>query len=488
MSGFDTLQPKAVWEIFREISKVPRDSGDEAAAMKMLARWAGARNLESKQDAVGNLLVSIPATPGHESAEPVVIQGHVDMVCERAAGSSHDFTRDPISIVIDGDWVRAEGTTLGADNGIGVAMGLANAIDRSVVHPPVEVLLTVDEERGLTGAAGIEPGFFRSQRMINLDSEEDDGIFIGCAGGRDTVYTIPIEKRDPPTGFETRQVTIGGLAGGHSGLDINRNRGNAIKILVRALLRAAEGTPIEIASISGGTKRNAIARDATARVAVPKEEIESFEDQVRCSVGAIRREEAGEVDHSLEVTIEPAAESGSFGREPSMRILNLLAAIPHGVVAMSQAIPDLVESSTNLGVVETREAEVRIHCCSRSSVASALGGLVLQHRAIGRVSGATVSQPEGYPGWKPNPESELLKIARRQYVESLGTEPKLKAIHAGLECGLFTEKYPSLDIVSFGPNIVDAHSPRERVEIESVAKIWRLLAAVLQNLADRVTS
>lgn len=382
MSGIDALEPRAIWAVFAEMSRHPRGSGNEAGVMSAVERWAAARNLPTRRDAVGNMLVAIPATPGRESAAPILVQGHVDMVCEKNAATPHDFTKDPIRLHIDGEWVCAEGTTLGADNGIGCAMGLGLADSAGLVHGPIEVLLTVDEERGLTGASHIERGFFTARRMINLDSEEDHGIFIGCAGGRDTVLTLQ-GNRGPLSAGIPRLVSITGLVGGHSGLDINRNRGNAIKLLTRALLASRGEDGFRIASIAGGSLRNAIPREASATVVVAPGRVEVFEASVRKTVQMIHDEELAGIDDGIGVTIESAGAADAFDEASSGRILALLAAIPNGVLAMSRRVDDLVESSTNLGVVRTEKCAVRIVCCSRSSVMSSLAGIALQHRALG---------------------------------------------------------------------------------------------------------
>lgn len=483
MGKLDKLQPAAVWRIFESMTQIPHGSGNETAIQNMFKAWADERGLPWTEDKVGNLLVRIPATKGLEKAAPVLVQGHVDMVCEKNAATKHDFARDPLKLKIEGDWVTAEGTTLGADNGIGVAMGLALADDPSVPHGPVEVLLTVDEERGLTGAAGIEPGFFSSRRMINLDSEEDTAIFIGCAGGRDTVFTLKNRAARAPKDSVGRKVTVSGLLGGHSGLDIHKNRGNAIKILTRALLKAAERMDVRLVEINGGSMRNAIPREAEAKVVIPGTEGRSFKKIVDECLARVQAEELAGIDDGFTWKVAAVQAPRAFSLESSHTTLNLLAAIPNGVTAMSPAIAGLVESSTNLGVVKTDGARVRCVCCSRSSVMSALDGLVTQHRAIGLAAGAQVEQPEGYPGWKPNLQSGLLAVTRGKYKSAFGQEAELLAIHAGLECGLLTEKYPDLDIVSFGPNIRGAHSPDEKVQISSVQKIWKLFGATMQDLA-----
>jgi dipeptidase D len=483
MGKLDKLQPAAVWKIFEKMSDIPRGSGNEAAVMDMFKAWADEHSLAWKQDKVGNVLVSIPGTKGLEKSSPLLIQGHVDMVCEKNAATKHDFEKDPLKLKINGDWVSAEGTTLGADNGIGVAMGLALAEEKNVAHGPVEVLLTVDEERGLTGAAGVQAGFFKSRKMINLDSEEDEAIFIGCAGGRDSQFLLKNRSTRAPKDSAGRKVTIYGLKGGHSGLDIHQHRGNAIKILTRALQAAAKEMDVRLVEINGGSMRNAIPREAEAKVAIDRKLGRKFKQTVDACLKQIQAEELAGNDDGFAWKVAAVQAPRCFSLGSSKTTLGLLASIPSGVTSMSLDIQGLVESSTNLGVVKSDGAKVRIVCCSRSSVMSALGELVAQHRSIGELAGAEVEQPEGYPGWKPNLKSPLLAVTRAKYKQAFGVDAELLAIHAGLECGLLTEKNPSLDIVSFGPNIRGAHSPDEKVQISSVQKIWKLFAATVKEVA-----
>ncbi len=483
MGKLDRLEPAAVWRIFEQMSGIPRGSGEEAAVQAMFKAWAAERGLPCKEDKVGNLLISIPASKGLEKAKPVLIQGHVDMVCEKNSGTKHDFAVDPIKLKIEGDWVTADGTTLGADNGIGCAMGLALADDPSVKHGPIEVLLTVDEERGLTGAANVGKGFFASRTMINLDSEQDDAIFVGCAGGRDTQYTLKNRGTRAPKDSAGRKVAISGLLGGHSGLDIHKGRGNAIKILTRALLAAAELMEVRIVEINGGSMRNAIPREAEAKVVVPSAMGRRFKQTVDAMLQRIADEELKGADDGFRWQVSAVQAPRCLSLDSSRRVLDLLAAIPNGVLGMSRDIEGLVESSSNLGVVKTDGGTVGVVCCSRSSVMATLDGIVRQHAAIGAMAGAVTVQPEGYPGWKPNLGSAVLAATRARYKQIFGSEAELLAIHAGLECGLLTEKYPDLDIVSFGPNITGAHSPDEKVQISSVQKIWTLFTGTLEHLA-----
>jgi len=483
MGTYDDLQPRSVWQIFSEMAKIPRGSGNEAAVMAMFKQWATARGLAWREDEVGNLLVTLPASPGRERVAPILVQGHVDMVCEKNAATRHDFAKDPIDLRVDGDWVTAEGTTLGADNGIGVAMGLALALEPGVLRGPVEVLLTVDEERGLTGAAGLAADFFASRRMINLDSEEDGAIFMGCAGGRDSVLKLSLRAGKAPKSMVGRRIAVKGLRGGHSGLDINTGRGNANTLLARALRDAARAMPLRVARIHGGLLRNAIPREAEARVLVPDAKAREFKQRVDDYLNRVIAEELRDADPGLAWQIGSCKLEKAWSDADSRRLLDLVAALPNGVLGMSRALPDLVETSSNVGVVRSDGNEVAITCCSRSSVMSRLDHLASVHEALARLAGAEIVQPAGYPGWQPNPASPLLQTVIGQYERLFGARPHLKAVHAGLECGLFLASYPDLDIVSFGPNIVGAHSPDEKVQISSVQKTWSLFCSVLEELA-----
>lgn len=480
MGKLDALQPAHVWRIFEAMNDIPRGSGEEAAVQAMFKAWADARKLKWQEDAVGNLLITIPATPGREGAAPILIQGHVDMVCEKNSGTKHDFSRDPIAMVVDGDWVTAEGTTLGADNGIGVAMGLALA-DADVPHGTVEVLLTIDEETGLTGAQNLQPGWFQSRRMINLDSEEDGAVFVGCSGGRDSTFTVTNRAAKAPATTVGRKITLSGLLGGHSGLDIHRGRGNANVLLARALHAAAAKMPVRIVSFDGGSKRNAIPREAVAVVAVAESRAREFKQLVDALLTTAKAEELIGADDGFAWKVTPVRADRCLSADASARLLDLLVAIPNGVLAMSRALPDLVETSSNLGVVESDGGKVTITCCSRSSVMGSLDHLAGRHLALAALAGCDIVQTGGYPGWQPSLASPLLKITTDRYAATFGREPELKAVHAGLECGLFTEKYPGLDIVSFGPNIHGAHSPDEKVQISSVQRTWDLFAAVIDH-------
>ena len=483
MSKYEALEPKPVWQIFGAMAAIPHGSGDEAAIQAMFKKWAADRNLECKEDKVGNLLITIPGTKGLEKKKPVLIQGHVDMVCEKNSDTKHDFEKDPIKLLVKGDWVTADGTTLGADNGIGVAMGLALADDKKAKHGPIEVLLTVDEERGLTGAANVQPGWIKSTRMINLDSEEDAAMFMGCAGGRDSVISLTLKGGKAPKDMVGRKIVLKGLNGGHSGLDIHTGRGNANKLLARALHYAANCMTVRVQQFDGGMLRNAIPREAEARVLVPADKARDFKKLVDGFLSQVKVEELIGADDGFEWRVGACKVEKAWSVGETHRLLCLLTAIPHGVLAMSRTIDGLVESSTNLGVVKTKGNKVAITCCSRSSAMSYLNYLAGQHKALAGMAGATINQPEGYPGWMPNPASPILKVTVAKYEKLFKVKPELKAIHAGLECGLLLENYPKMDIVSFGPNIEGAHSPDEKVQISSVQKIWKLFTAVVEELA-----
>ncbi len=484
MSAIAKLKPTSVWAVFDRMSEIPRGSGNEAAVQSMFKAWAAERGLGCKQDKVGNLLITIPATKGMEKRPAVLVQGHVDMVCEKNSATKHDFTKDPLKLVKKGDWVSAEGTTLGADNGIGVAMGLALADEKGLKHPKVECLLTVDEERGLTGAAGVEAGFFTARRMINLDSEQDDAIFIGCSGGQDSILTLKNKKVALGKGLVGRKVSVQGLLGGHSGLDIHKNRGNAIKILTRCLLAVREQVDFKLASIDGGSMRNAIPREAAATVAVPEADVKLFKKLIDAQAARIISQELKGVDDGCIVKVGTCKLTHSLGGNCTTRTLTMLDSLPSGVLTMSLAIAGLVETSSNVGVVSTDGGRVRIVCCSRSSNTSALEGLARRHRSLSAMlfDRCEIVQEGGYPGWLPNTSSVMVKTTAAMYKTTFKKEAELLAIHAGLECGLLTEKYPDLDIVSFGPNITGAHSPDEQVSVSSVAKIWTLFTRTLAKL------
>ncbi len=478
------LDPRALWRHFADLTRIPRPSKNEEAAAAYVVEQARARGLEASRDAAGNVVVRVPATPGREKAPTVILQSHLDMVGEKNKDVAHDFDRDPIRARVDGEWVTATGTTLGADNGIGVAAALATLTDPAVKHGPLELLFTIDEETGLTGAARLEPSLLRGRTLLNLDSEEDGVIFVGCAGGRDTHLELRPEWTAPAPGSTGLRIEIGGLRGGHSGLNIHEGRGNALKLVARILFTAAEqGVPFGLASVRGGSKHNAIPREAEALVAVSPDAKAKLEGIAACLVEGFRTELRG-VDDGLTFKAEPAALPdrvlAAAGRDALVR---LLISLPHGLLAVSRDIPGLTETSNNVAVVDVADGRVRVVTSSRSSVASSLQGLLDTVRAAGELSGAAVETKDGYPGWQPNLASPALGVVREVYRKRWGKEPHVTAIHAGLECGLLGEKFPGLDMVSFGPQIEGAHSPDERVHVASVARFWDALKDVLERLS-----
>jgi len=484
--SIEGLDPKALWKHFDKIRSIPHCSGHEEQLAEYLLSYAKGRNLEAKKDPNGNVVIKVPATPGYESAPVVVLQGHMDMVCEKDSDVEHDFSKDPIQLEFDGDWLTAKGTTLGADNGIGLAAALAVIDSEDVVHGPLELLFTVDEEVGLTGAGKLQGDFLEGKKLINLDSEELGAIYIGCSGGGDTTIKVPVKFVDAPVGTKGYIVKVSGLRGGHSGIDIHEQRGNAIKILGRVLWKASRMQPCHLTSIRGGNKRNAIPREAEAEVMV----LETAIDEVSKIIGDEAErifEELGGREKELSVRIEPAEnfQTRIMDEESQKVVLNIILALPHGVEAMSYDIPGLVETSNNLATISTGGDEVVIGTSTRSSIASALQALRDRIRAVGELAGAEVEEDEPYPGWKPNLDSELLKVVKAVHEKEFDEEPDLKAIHAGLECGIIGEKFPGMDMVSIGPWIEHPHSPEERVNIPSVQKFWQLLTAVLKELATK---
>ena len=478
-----SLEPRLVWQHFDAIRQVPRPSKHEEKIRAHVRAWAEARGFSVKEDAAGNIVVKVPATPGHENAPTVVLQGHLDMVAEKNADVSFDFFNDPIQVRIVGDYVYATGTTLGADNGIGVAAAMAVAEDPEAVHGPLELLFTVDEETGLTGAMKLDPTLLSGRTLLNLDTEEDGAFYIGCAGGADAhaVFTVALEPLPP--GHAALAVRVRGLRGGHSGVDIHENRGNALKFLARLLAAGRKVSPeLRIASIGGGSKHNAIPREADAVITVPASQLEAVKQAIFEMAGVLR-EEFGEVDPGQKVEVEETTTAQVFAAADGNRLLDALLACPHGVLAMSRAVPGLVETSNNLAVVTTEGNRVKVVTSSRSSVMPSLRATLQQVEACFRLAGAAVEVHDGYPGWKPNPNSKVLQLAKEVFRREFGRGPEVKAIHAGLECGLIGEKFPGMDMLSLGPQIESPHSPDERVKISTVASFYRLLKAILREMA-----
>ena len=473
------LAPELVWNIFDQITKVPRPSKKEEKIRQWLVDFAKQHNIECHLDATGNILMRKPATPGYEDHQTIVMQGHIDMVCEKNSGVDHDFENDPIETIIDGDWVKANGTTLGADNGVGVALSLACLIDDSFQHGPLEALFTYDEETGLTGANAIEEGFMTGKVLINLDSETEGQIFIGCAGGMDTVGLFHYTPAPAPKDLYYAKVKVSGLLGGHSGGDIHLQHANANKILARFLTTQPEAV---LAAIHGGNLRNAIAREAEAVIGIPY----SSKDNVVAELNqfaAIIEGEVGDIEKGMKLTIETVDTPETvIEKEVADRLIKALIVCPHGVQGMSRSMPGLVETSTNMASVKMIEPGViKVETSQRSSVESEKRAIAQAVATTFSLAGAEVKQGSGYPGWKPNTNSPIMKVCADTYRDLYGKEPEILAIHAGLETGLFLTKYPYLDMVSIGPTMEGVHSPDERLYIPSVGTFYAYLKEVLSR-------
>ena len=471
-----------VWGLFDEITKVPRPSKREEKIGKYLVEFAKKHNLEYQCDAIGNIVIRKPATAGYEALPAVVLQAHTDMVCEKNSDKVFDFDNDAIETVIDGEWVRANGTTLGADDGIGIAAALAVLIDDTLEHPAIEALFTVDEETGLTGAFNLGEGMLTGKYLINLDSEDEGEVFIGCAGGVDTLAYLPLIKEPAPEGYVLYEVAVSGLLGGHSGDDIDKGRANSNKVAARIVEQAARLHAARLVSFDGGNLRNAIPREAKAVVAVPVKESLRFVGDALALGEAIKAEFAL-TEPNMDIAIaecEPQKEV--LAAQTQRNLILALIGVPTGVLAMSMAMPGLVETSTNLASVKFEGGKIVITTSQRSSLESAKEYAKLHVESVFVAAGCEVVHSDGYPGWAPNPQSQLLETTKVAYKSLFGIEPKVRAIHAGLECGLFLEKYPHLEMVSFGPTLRGVHSPDERLEIATVDKFWRLLVEVLRNI------
>lgn len=480
------LKPSAVFHYFDEICQVPRPSKKEEKIVAYLKEFGKKHHLETKSDEVGNVLIKKPATKGKEHLQTVILQSHVDMVCEKNSDVQHDFLKDPIETYIDGEWLRAKGTTLGADNGIGVATSLAILAADDIEHGPIECLFTIDEETGLTGAFALKEGFMTGDILINLDSEDEGELFIGCAGGIDSIAEFAYQTVPVPENYFFFRVDVKGLTGGHSGDDINKNRANANKILVRYLTRIAAKTDMYLCKIDGGNLRNAIPREAHAICAVPMSEKENVRVELNIFAAEVE-DEYVVTEPNMKLLLESETPcKDAIDRDTAARLLKALTAVHHGVYAMSQDIEGLVETSSNLASIKMVDGNIiRIATSQRSSILSARNDMANTVAAAFELAGAKMTRSDGYPGWKPNPSSQILGVATEAYKRLFGAEPKIKAIHAGLECGLFLEKYPSLDMVSFGPTLRGVHSPDERMLIPTVDKFWRHLLEVLANIPEK---
>lgn len=478
------LEPRIVFDIFDKITQVPRPSKKEGKIRKFLLDFAAQHGIETKTDAIGNVAMRIPATPGYEKAKKIVLQGHMDMVAEKNGDVVHDFENDPIHTVVDGEWVRAQGTTLGADNGIGVAAALAALTDKSLVHGPLSALFTVDEETALTGATNLGEGMIDGDILLNLDSEEEAEMCIGCAGGIDTTVTFKYTPTDAPADFLYFRLDFKGMQGGHSGTDINVGRACANKILVRFLWSLMQDGEMALAAIDGGNLRNAIAREACAVIGVPANRKEELSAKLNAYIADISAEYRG-VENIITSIESVAAPAKVVDAATATALIRALYCAPHGVISMSRDIEGLVETSTNLASVKMKgDEEILVTTSQRSSVESRKYDIAYQVEALFQLAGAaSVTHGDGYPGWTPNPDSEILKLSVKAYEDLYGITPRAIALHAGLECGYFSGLYPNLDMVSFGPTLRDVHSPKERMHIPAVDKFWNHLRRIIEMVA-----
>jgi dipeptidase D len=480
-STFTDLEPKEVWKHFAALAAIPRASTKEAAARDYVLSIAAKHQLQATHDKVGNTVVHKPAHPGREAAPMCLLQGHLDMVCEKNEGTAHNFDTDPIQVKRDGDWLKADGTTLGADNGVGVAAALAVMESTDLAHGPLEFVFTIDEETGLTGAAEFPGGMLKSKYFLNLDNEEKDTICIGCAGGIKTIARRKVTLR-PATGNSGWRIKISGLKGGHSGIDINQGRGNAVRLLGSLLQSLLERLPVEVANLTGGSAQNAIPREASAVVildAVREQELRSLISKLEGEYKA----DLGSFDPELQITVEKVERPANvIDAADARQAVELLSTLLHGVLAMSPDIPGLVQNSTNLATVTTKGDVVEVVTSQRSAIESSKRSAARMVATACRLAGFEVEQSGSYPGWKPEPNSEVVLKLQSVHEKVFGHKASLIAMHAGLECGVIGEKYPGMQMASFGPTIIGPHSPHERVEISSVQGFWKYLKAVLESV------
>lgn len=475
------LEPKSLFKFFEEILSIPRPSKHEEKMTEYLINWAKERNLEYVSDEIGNVIIRKGATKGKENSPWVCLQSHIDMVCEKNSDKDFDFEKDAIVPKIEGEWLKADGTTLGADDGIGVATALAILDANDIEHGPIECLFTVDEETGLSGAEALSADVLKSRILLNLDSEDEGEIFIGCAGGIDTVAKLPYDKEETPDA-PAFKIMVKGLKGGHSGDDINKGLACANKLLNRILWSLDKEMDLRLACFDGGNLRNAIAREANATFVVAQADVELMKEIVE-KFAVDLKYEFRTTEPDMEITLSEAEKPAFVVDMLSQdNLLNVLYACPHGVLAMSREIPGFVETSTNLASVKMKEDHFFITTSQRSSVESAKYAAAYRVESCFLLAGADVEHGDGYPGWAPNPESKILKIAVDAYKKLFNKEPIVRAIHAGLECGLIGEKYPGMDMISYGPTLRGVHSPDERLEIKTVELYWKHTLEILKNI------
>ncbi|MBN2814082.1 MAG: aminoacyl-histidine dipeptidase [Bacteroidales bacterium] len=481
-TNIETLAPKGVWKNFKSLTQIPRPSKKEALVVDFVKKFGENLGLDTKVDKVGNIIIRKPASPGMENRQGVVFQSHLDMVPQKNTDKKHDFEKDPIEAYIDGEWVKANGTTLGADNGIGVAAMLSLLEDKSLQHGPIECLFTVDEETGMTGAFALQAGVLKGDILMNLDSEDEGELFIGCAGGEDANIEFDYAADAVPTNYQPFNIKVSGLKGGHSGLDINLGRGNSNQVLIRLLRKAEREAGLRLCEFEGGNMRNAIPREANALVLVPQDKVSLFKEIVE-KYTTIVRKELSVTEPDLQITLAPEDKPARV-MEPGLqkRFIASVFSCPNGVIRMTDGIDGLVETSTNLSIIKTSGPKIAISCLLRSSVDSAKENLAEVMKALFELAGARAGFTGAYPGWKPNMNSTIMKTMDTVYQKKYGKNMEIKAVHAGLECGLIGGVYPNLDMVSFGPTIRHPHSPDEKVHIESVQKFWDFLVETLKNI------
>ncbi|MFA7289170.1 MAG: aminoacyl-histidine dipeptidase [Melioribacteraceae bacterium] len=475
------LKPQLVWKHFENLCNIPRPSRHEEKAAEYVLKIAKDKKLQTKVDSFGNIVVIKPASKGKEKLTPVVLQGHLDIVPEKNSDVKHDFLKDPVDYYVDGDWVKARGTTLGADNGIGIASALAILESDDLNLGPIEALFTLDEETGLNGAQALKPGFLESKILFNLDSE-DEALYIGCAGGQNTYATYKPKMDAAPANTTALAITIKGLRGGHSGLDINSGRGNSIKIIVRLLLELSDKFNMRLVSVNGGSKHNAIPRESFAVIRVPNKNVEAVQEAIS-NFESVVKNEISFVEEGFLVEVKKSSSKAKvMDKKTTNNMLKGLYTVPNGVQKMSMEIDGLVQTSTNLAVLETKPKGVFVTTSQRSSIESEKKDTTAMVSIVFQLTGAEITHGDSYPGWQPDLKSTGLKVLKSEFKKKYKKEPEIKAIHAGLECGIIKERYPDMDMISFGPTIMNPHSPDEKVQISTVNKFWDLLVNSLKNV------
>lgn len=483
MSTIKDLKPALVWNNFYLLTRQPRPSKHEEKVRAFLLNWGKEHNLETFTDKTGNVIIRIPATPGYENRKTVVLQGHMDMVPQKNSDTVHDFLKDPIETWIDGEWVKAKGTTLGADNGLGVALAMSIAEDKSSEHGPIEILVTYDEETGMTGANALEPGILKGDILINLDSESEGEFYVGCAGGLDASASASYKVRKDEAGLKPWKLAVKGCKGGHSGMDIILYRANANKLAARVLYALLTEAGAKLSELEGGTLRNAIPREAFATVLLSESQVKAAEKAVRRVAAELKAEYAG-TDPELSITFEASTGriEGYVEDKKAIKFIRAIIACPDGVERMSDSVPGLVETSNNMAMVKIGGGKFFVKSLMRSSVDTAKNALALKYESVFRLAGIKTVFTGGYSGWAPNPKSEILALMKKTYSAMFKVEPKVMAIHAGLECGILSGAYPNWDMVSMGPTLLSPHSPDERAYIPSVQKVYDFLKAVLVEI------